>query len=72
MIGATKILYFLVDCPDLSSDIHFNSFNYILSLHGKPVPPESFADKNLDSSPDRDEDGDDKVTMSAFFLFSSN
>lgn len=31
------------------------------------MPPESFGDKNLDSSPDREEDGDDKVTMSAFF-----
>lgn len=35
-------------------------------LSEKPVPPECFADKNLDSSPDRDETRDDKVTMSAF------
>lgn len=31
------------------------------------MPPEPFGDKNLDSSPDREEDADDKVTMSAVF-----
>lgn len=68
MKGATTILYLLVDRADLSSNLHFHSFNYIFfSFYGKPVPPESFGDKNLDSSPDREEDGDDKVTMSAFF-----
>ncbi|CAG11463.1 unnamed protein product, partial [Tetraodon nigroviridis] len=30
----------------------------------KPVPSDCFADKNLDSSPDRDEDGDDKKESS--------
>lgn len=37
-----------------------------MSLSGKPVAQDSFTDKNSDSSPEREEDGDDKVSKVFF------
>lgn len=46
-----------VFCPVVSVNQIFTLYFF----HLKPVPPQSFAEKDSDSSPEGDEDADDKV-----------